>query len=190
MPPISKRKRFIEKTDREMLYRIEKVAESVAKYLHNEEKAYSTNNFQNVNNKTYQSPLIFALFDEPAIDPDTNRYFLVAIQSILEQVEEIMHLMPSNAIQNISPRVVNVSRTLKKFIPQLVPHPNSNDWEPTKMTFQQLEKVADDHQSEWPTPKSDKADTRDLLINLTLIQQLATTMTNLRNSARALTPEI
>jgi len=58
------------------------------------------------------------------------------------------------------------------------------------MTYIQSENVADNLKpSDWPMPvnmKMEKKKTRELLINLTLIEQLAIIMKNLKDSAHAL----
>jgi len=155
---------FTELTDNKMLHRIEKVAGRVANRLQDLEKEFSKEHFHTgANGQPYQSPLHFEMFDEPTdIDPLVNRDFLVAIQRILLQAENIM-------FEN---KVIYVK------------NPNDYKWQPVKMTYEDLKNVTDQHKDEWPTPVN--KDTSNLLIKLTFITQLSTTMRHLQESARAL----
>jgi len=177
---------FTELTDNKMLHRIEKVAGRVANRLQDLEKEFSKEHFHTgANGQPYQSPLHFEMFDEPTdIDPLVNRDFLVAIQRILLQAENIMF---ENKVIYVNEAFVwskNVSRSLNKYIPQLVTNPNDYKWQPVKMTYEDLKNVTDQHKDEWPTPVN--KDTSNLLIKLTFITQLSTTMRHLQESARAL----
>jgi len=175
-------------TDNKMLNRIKHIAENVATHLHAQTTIYSKSHFHlKDNNKPYHSPFVFVLFDEPGIDRQTNRDFLVAIQLILNQVEVIMFKNTQfNDILDILTPLKNVSMMLNNYIPKLVTNPSSFPWKPTEMSYEQLESAVDELKGKWPTPKSNGANTKELLINLTLIQQLAVTMTSLQHSAYSL----
>ena len=182
---------------KEMLDKIEKIAKQVAKLLLKQTKDYSKLHFQQVQKKfrfkkqPYESRLVFQMFNEPSdINPETDTKYLVAIQRILVTVDGIMFDIEDDAIKNILPDSENMLQTLDKFIPRLVVNAKDYTWKPQDTTYSQLESDADlMKKSDWPTLLKDPTNinkTRKLLINLTIIKQLAIAMTHLRNAARAL----
>ena len=139
----------------------------------------------------YESRLMFNMFDEPSnINPQTDTKYLLAIQRILVAVHDIMYDLQDDIIEKILPHSENMLQTLDKFIPRLVVNAKDYTWNPPDTTYSQLESDADlMHKSDWPTLLNDPTNinkTRKRLINLTLIKQLAITMANLQNAARAL----
>ena len=179
----------LELTDNTMLKRIERAAKRVANRINKMTKEYSKQHFELKQNQPYISPLTFDVFTEPVkVDPKTNRRFLVATQRILLAVECILLTqIQDNDIDKALTWCENVWKILEKYKRQLVVHPEHYTWQPQEMSYSQLEGVANDLAPRyWPIPVYQHEDTMKLLINLTLMEQLAITMKKLQHSAHSL----
>jgi len=162
-----------------MLKNLENVAATVATRLFTLEQEYSKNHFKKENG-VYQSPLHFEMFNEdPKIDPYTHREFLLATQRILTGAETLMNKINDSSVNDANTWCENVSLRLKDYVPKLVA--SKLHWHPKEQNYDDLKKIATKHK--WPTNEEINI---EQVVNLTLIQQLATTMSNLRNSARHL----